>query len=320
MVFGLVTVLMLLLQGGCERYHSSILASDDEEKTTTEAVLDVMTAFAAKPAKGKAAGAALDPDATAALAHAAVQLQNTSGLVGMTATPGVASFRGQPASSGSFLFAEGHQWLQQNEKARACASSPPLPANALELLIEVGVFVVVSSTKASSSNPSRPLVCRLCPHAAASHLQEIKDLPRHLEAIPAFNVMPEEQRDRISRALIAAQAETGLICTHHFRLRSYLHSFVGTEFCAFLQRIGVCDSDDDAVAFGNDLVVLGLVYHVSRDHPFSNTYKFFQMSINAPTNLQESTIQQCMVPASRAAFLAGFGFYEMGRQAYDPTR
>jgi len=69
---------------------------------------------------------------------------------------------------------------------------------------------------------------------------------------------------------------SGLVQDRRYHLRLYLHCFVGREAVAWMMdKYGF--SRDEAVRVGNAMLEEGLLYHVTREHPFRDDYLFYRL-------------------------------------------
>lgn len=62
-----------------------------------------------------------------------------------------------------------------------------------------------------------------------------------------------------------------------YRLRRYPNCFVGEDAVSFMVEQGICDSAEEAVALGNQMLDEGLLHHVCYEHPFLNERKFYRL-------------------------------------------
>ena len=111
------------------------------------------------------------------------------------------------------------------------------------------------------------------------------ELARYLGAL-VDDVKGATARERLRRltgmtAESVARTLSGLldIRDRSFRLKPYLHCFVGKEATAVIARTFGC-SDPQAVLLGQDLGELGLLVHVTHGHSFENENLFFRLAVS----------------------------------------
>ncbi|CAM9736999.1 unnamed protein product, partial [Discosporangium mesarthrocarpum] len=87
-----------------------------------------------------------------------------------------------------------------------------------------------------------------------------------------------------NRQVLAQRMRTELdIKDRSYRFQTYKQCFLGTDAVIWLKNTGLASTNDGAEEFGNLLVDIGVISHVTRDHPFKNEKLFYRFLDDAGT-------------------------------------
>ena len=75
-----------------------------------------------------------------------------------------------------------------------------------------------------------------------------------------------------------------------YRLKSYSHVFVGQDAIPIIINLKLASNETEAIAFGNKLIELKLIEHVTNDHPFKKEHLFYRFTEHYH-NSKEDSIQ-----------------------------